>query len=104
MKISESILIIVSTLLFILSDSLSAQWGKMGGRYILFGIVIVAPLGYIFFGILNRHRSLASSSGIVNMGLLIGTVLMSYFFFKEPLNIRESIGILFAIVAIFLLA
>lgn len=67
-------------------------------------LFVVAPIGYIFFGLLNKDRTLATSSGIVNMGLLIGTVLLSLLYFDEALTYKQCVGLTFAFLAMYFLA
>lgn len=104
MKIYHLLLIVCSTVLFIFSDSLAANWSKNNSFNSLLILFFCAPLGYVFFGLLNRDRTLATSSGIVNMGLLIGTVLVSLLYFNEAINLRQTVGLIFAFLAMCLLA
>lgn len=97
-------LIFCSTILFIVSDSLAADWSKNNHKISLLALFFIAPLGYIFFGLLNKDRTLATSSGIVNMGLLIGTVLVSALFFEESINFKQTLGISLALIAMYFLA
>lgn len=97
-------LILISASAFVLCDYLSANWGKNNSVVSLFIMFSIAPIAYVLFGILNRTKSLSVSSGLVNMLLLIGTILVGIFIFKDQLNIKQIIGLIFAITAIGLLA
>ncbi len=77
------ILIIGSALTFIFSDWLAANWGKNGSLLSLLLMCVVAPTGYVLFGLLNRYKSLSVSSGLVNVILIIGTVLIGVTFFDD---------------------
>jgi len=103
MTFYEILLILSSTILFILSDSLAANWSKNNSLISLFILLAIAPVGYVFFGLLNRDRTLATSSGIVNVALLIGTILISIFYFHEGITIRQGIGFIFAMISMYLL-
>ena len=103
MKPYGLLLVVATTLLFIISDSLAANWGKSNNLSSLFILFITGPIGYILFGVLNRDKSLAASSGAVNMGLLIGTILVSLFYFNESINLSQIIGLFFAFAAMYLL-
>lgn len=102
--ITHWLLILTSTLLFILCDTLAANWSKNNNNLSIVALAFLAPVGYIFFGLINKDRTLATSSGIVNMGLLIGTVLMSIFFFREGMTSSQMVGLIFAILAVYFLA
>lgn len=104
MRPHQILFTLASTLIFIISDSLAAHWSKNQNTTALGLLFAVAPIGYIFFGLLNKDRSLATSSGIVNMGLLIGTALVGTYLFQESINVRQIIGLGFALTAVFLLA
>lgn len=96
-------IVLGSALLFILSDSLSANWGKNGNVWSLVIMCFVAPVGYVLFGLLNRNTSLSVSSGLVNIFLIIGTILIGIFYFDDVLTTRQSFGLIFAIIAVILL-
>jgi hypothetical protein len=85
---------------FIFCDSLAADWAKSNSMVSLFIIFSLAPLSYILFGILNRDSTLAVNSGLVNMGIIIGTVFVSIFVFNDEITIRQSIGLITAIISV----
>lgn len=89
--------------LFILCDSLAAHWGKTQSWVSLAIVLVLGPFAYILFGLLNESKSLAVSSGMVNIMLIIGTVLVSVFVFKESLTLREWIGLGFGVIALVLM-
>jgi multidrug transporter EmrE-like cation transporter len=97
------ILIFACAAFFILSDSLSASWGKTGQANPLIVMTILAPIGYLLFGLINRNSTLAVSSGLVNVIIIIGTIMVSVFYFKDPVTGRQTIGLLFAFLAVALL-
>lgn len=96
--------VIFSASLFIASDSFSAKWGKSGSLWALGLMFILAPMGYLMFGLLNRNTTLSVSSGLVNMMLLIGTVLIGIFVFKDELTTRQTAGLVLAFVALGLMS
>lgn len=93
-------LIIICAAAFILCDTLSAHWGRTNNQASLVTMSILAPIGYIVFGQTNRNSNLAVSSGMVNMMLIIGTIMISIFYFKDVLTIRQTFGLGFAITAV----
>jgi len=98
------LLIIGSTAVFILCDSFAANWGKSNGKISLLLLFVLSPVGYILFGILNSTKSLSVSSGLVNMGLLVGTVLVGVFYFHDELTARQMAGLIFAVMAVIFMA
>lgn len=89
---------------FILCDSLSAQWGKRGDKVALGLMIVISPLGYACFGWLNQSTTLSAASGMVNMFLLMGTVAVGVFYFNDELTYKQYVGLAFALIAIILLA
>ncbi len=96
--------IVGTAAVFVLCDSLAALWGKRDHRIALILFILLSPLGYCCFGLLNRNTSLSAASGLVNVFLIMGTVSVGIYFFDEKLGIREIAGLGFAIMAIILLA
>ena len=97
------LLTVGSSLFFILSDSLSAHWGKTNSILSLYLVLITGPLAYITFGMLNQYKTLSVSSGLTNLIIILGNVLVSLLVFKEGMSLKEWIGMGFALVAVVLL-
>lgn len=89
---------------FIVCDSLSANWGKTGNITSLIIMFNLAPFGYILFGKLNESTSLSIASGLVNMTIIIGTVLVGIFVFHDTLSTRQIIGLVSAVLAVALMS
>jgi drug/metabolite transporter (DMT)-like permease len=94
---------VLSAALFILCDSAAAHWGKSLSTRALVITIILSPLGYLFFGMLNASKSLASSSGIVNLLILLGNLAVSILLFHEVISLKQVCGVVLAVIAIFLL-
>ena len=94
------ILIIICASIFVLSDTLSAYWGRTSYEPSLILMTFLAPVGYFLFALINKNSNLAVSSGLVNMMLIIGTIMVSIFYFKDSLTIRQSFGLVLAITAV----
>ena len=104
-------LAVSSALLFILCDALSAKWARVeGGRYSLTAVlyvgamIILATASYLLFGLLTKRVGVSVSSGLVNTSIVIGTILLGIFYFRDHLTVREAIGLMFAIVSVIMLA
>ena len=102
-QLSPILLVIISATLLILGDALAAKWGRNGGSALLLSLFVIPPIGYIFFGYLNASKGLAVSSGLVNVAILVGSILVGLFFFEEELSSRQWLGLCMAGVSIVLL-
>ncbi len=97
------LLIFISAALFVYCDYLSTNWARFNSLYSIVGVFVLAPIGYILFGLLTRSKTVSVSSGLVNMFLLIGTILVGIFLFKDALSIKQEMGLVLAVIAIALL-
>lgn len=97
-------LVILSAVLFIFADSLSANWGKVGSMTSLVLMCIVGSAGYFAFGLLNQRVQLGIAGGLVNVMLVIGTVLVGWLYFGETLVLRQYVGLVISGIAILLLS
>jgi drug/metabolite transporter (DMT)-like permease len=90
--------------LFILCDSLSANWGKTGSLKSLLIVFGLAPTTYLLFGLLNQKISLGIAGSLVNLLIVIGTVLVGNLYFHEVLTKTQLIGVFTACLAMVLLS
>jgi len=90
--------------MFILCDSLAANWGKTKDLKSLIIVFLLGPIAYVVFGLLNQTKSLAISSGMVNILLIAGNVLVGVLIFREILSPREWLGLGFGVVALILMS
>ena len=100
---SKWLLVGIATFIFILSDSLSASWGKSGNLIALIAVCFLAPFGYFFFGLLSKNNTLSVASGLVNVMIVIGTILIGIFYFNDDITYRQKIGLVFAVLSVFLM-
>lgn len=89
---------------FILCDAISARWGKQGGITLLAVLCVLASLGFVLFGVLNRSETLSTSSALVNPTIAIGTILVGILLFQDPIGPRQVLGFLLAVGAVGLLS
>jgi drug/metabolite transporter (DMT)-like permease len=90
--------------IFILCDGISARWGKQGGIALLAILCVLASLGFVLFGVLNRSETLSTSSALVNPTIAIGTILVGVLLFQDPIGPRQLVGFLLAVGAVGLLS
>lgn len=97
-------LILSSAAMFILCDSLSANWGKTRNATSIIIMFALAPLAYLIFAELNKKESLSISSGLVNMMIIIGAILIGVFYFKDVITVKQGLGLFLAVLAVILMA
>jgi multidrug transporter EmrE-like cation transporter len=100
----QAALIVLTALPFVACDSLAARWGKFNCWWSFAGMCILAPIGYILFGFLNKTMTLSASSGLVNMAIVTMTILIGIFLFKDDVTTPQKWGLALAVVVVYLLA
>ncbi len=90
--------------IFILCDSLSANWGKKSHLWSLAIVVVLSPIAYLLFGLLASRVNLAVAGSLVNLMIMVGAVLVGAFYFKEHITGVQWAGIILGAVAIVILS
>ena len=79
---------------------------KIYGKSILAGIILGVPnyfsMFYLIKALQNKNLESATIFTLINIGVILLTTLFSILFFKEKLKHQNYIGILLAIIAVFL--
>ncbi len=89
---------------FILCDSLSANWAKKSHLSSLLIVVVLSPVAYLLFGLLASRVNLAVAGSLVNLMIMVGAVLVGFFYFKEQITGLQWTGIILGAVAILILS
>jgi multidrug transporter EmrE-like cation transporter len=89
--------------MFIVCDSFSAHWGKTGQTRSLAIFVLLSPLSYFLFALLNRSVDLAVAGALVNTLIVVGAVAVGVLFFGEQLSKLQYLGIGMALLSVTLL-
>ena len=97
-------LVLLTSLIFVISDSLSAYWGKTGSLFSMLVVLVTAPIGYTFFAFLNKRISLGISSGLVNLLMVAGNVIIGLLLFREHLNLKQIVGLTLACISILMMS
>ncbi|WP_246688573.1 MULTISPECIES: hypothetical protein [unclassified Mesorhizobium] len=105
MKIDPVVLIVVlvCAALFILCDGLSAHWGKTGSGRSLAVVMLLSPVSYFAFAMINTRLNLAVTGALVNTIVVAGAVLVGALVFKEEVSAAQYLGIALALIAVTLL-
>jgi multidrug transporter EmrE-like cation transporter len=89
--------------MFIVCDSFSAHWGKTGQTRSLAIFVILSPVSYFLFALINKSVDLAIAGALVNTLIVVGAVAVGVLLFGEQLSKLQYLGIGLALVSVTLL-
>ncbi len=89
--------------MFIVCDSFSAHWGKTAQTRSLAIFVLLSPLSYFLFALVNKRVDLAVAGALVNAVIVVGAVTVGVLFFGEQLSNLQYLGIGLALVSVTLL-
>ena len=89
--------------LFVLGDVISTKWARDGNNNLLILIFIIGPFAYICQSFMTKKTSLAVASGMVNTLIVVGSILAAILLFRDPISIRQYIGLFFGILTVILL-
>lgn len=96
-----------SSAVFTVCDTLSKVWidGGRWSRHSLALLCLIAPVGYMLFGVVTQRSGLAVAAVLVNSFLVIGTTLMGLVVMKEwsRVSVLQYVGMALAIVGIILM-
>ena len=96
-------LVAISLSLFILIDWLSVKWFESGNLIYIPLLSILGLTAYWLFGWVSNMTSLSITSGLINTGIVIGTILVGIFIRNDVLDFQQKTGLFTAIIAIALL-
>jgi drug/metabolite transporter (DMT)-like permease len=95
--------VLLCAALFILCDGLSAHWGKTGSGRSLAIVMLLSPVCYFAFALINTRLNLAVTGALVNTIVVAGAVLVGAVVFKEDVSKAQYLGIALALAAVTLL-
>ena len=105
MKIDLAVwaVVLICAAMFILCDGFSAHWGKTGSGRSLAVVMLLSPVSYWAFAVINTRLNLAVTGALVNTIVVAGAVLVGALVFKEEVSVAQYIGIALALISIALL-
>lgn len=65
--------------------------------------MLLSPLSYWAFALINTRLNLAVTGALVNTIVVVGAVLVGTFVFKEEVSLMQYVGIALALVSVTLL-
>ena len=95
--------VLLCAALFILCEGLSAHWGKTGSGRSLAIVMLLSPVCYFAFALINTRLNLAVTGALVNTIVVAGAVLVGAIVFKEDVSKAQYLGIALALAAVTLL-
>ena len=84
--------VLVCAGLFILCDGLSAHWGKTGSGRSLAYVMLLSPISYGAFALINTRLNLAVTGALVNTIVVAGAMLVGAIVFKEEVSSLQFVG------------
>lgn len=101
------IYIIVTVLVALIGNTLSAIWIAQSDKFKsvwLYILILFSPFVFITFGLTSAKIGLAVGSAVADSMLVIGTILVGLFVFKEyrRLNLYQILGIFLSVIGLFL--
>ncbi|TSD00335.1 MAG: hypothetical protein Greene101449_205 [Candidatus Peregrinibacteria bacterium Greene1014_49] len=85
---------------FVLADWFSVKWFESGNIYYLPIIATLAVFAYWLFGWVSSATSLSITSGLINTGIVIGSIAMGLFLRNDTLDLQQKIGLILAVLAV----
>lgn len=99
----QLLFVIITAAFFVFSNLVTFQWTKTGQNWLWIPVFLSACIGYVFFGYYVKQTNLSISSGLVDAFIVIFSILIGIFILKDVVTFKQTIGLLFAIVAVTLI-
>ena len=97
-------LVVCDAALFVLSDIIAILWAKRMEWQLLAVTFVLAGMGYALFAIVYCiERSLSVTTTVVSIVAMLGSVVVGVCFFGDAFTPRHALGIVAALVAVWLL-
>lgn len=96
---------ILAVLVAVSANSISAVWAKQDNKFSiwLLVVILISPLVFITYGLVTTKIGLALASSIIDSLLIVGTILVGLFLFKESSQILgfQYFGIALTLLGVF---
>lgn len=99
-QLFQLIIAALSASFFVASNVVASHWAKTSQHWLWLPIFGMAATGYILFGVLIKQSNLSISAGLVDTIIVIGSILIGTLFLQDALTTRQTIGLVFAILAV----
>lgn len=99
----QFLFVLVTTGFFVAGNSLTAHWAKTSQHFLWIPIFLSAMIGYILFGFLIKQTNFSISVGLVDSLIIVLSILIGIFIFKDTVNVQQGLGLVFACLAVILL-
>ena len=105
MKYTEILLIILIVIVESSAQTYLESFTKNKSifRYLFLGLLLYLFIGFLFYKLLLVEKNLAVANLLWNGGTAITITLISYFYFKQKLSIKQIIGLILTFIGVLLL-
>jgi hypothetical protein len=101
------IYILVSLVIAVSANSISAIWAREDDKITLWllAIVIISPFVFITYGLTTSKLGMTISSGVIDSLLTVSTIAVGLFIFQEwsRISLLQYLGIFCALLGVFLM-
>ena len=77
---------------------------KDGLIFLILGMLLLALVAYFYSMLLALGHALSYATAFRTLGAQIGVTLVGYFFYKQVLNLKQTVGLMLIIVGTYLLS
>lgn len=99
--------IVISVLIAVTANSVSAIWAKGDDKFTLWllAVILISPFVFITYGLTTSKLGITISSGVIDSLLTISTIAVGLFIFHEwnKISLLQYLGIVFALSGVFLM-
>lgn len=99
----QIIFVLITTGFFVAGNVITSYWAKTNNNLLWIPIIISASIGYFLFGLMLKQTNLSVSSGLVDAGIVIFSILIGIFIFKDIVTAKQAIGLILACLAVILI-
>ena len=96
----QILLVTITTGLFVVGNTITAHWAKTNNHFLWVPIIISAVIGYFLFGLLVKQTNLTISAGLIDAFLVIISIKIGIFIFKDVVTFKQVIGLVLACIAV----
>src|SRR3989344_7733661 len=92
----QFLFVIIITGFFVASNTITAQWAKTGQNLLWIPVFTCAIIGYVLFGLLVKQNSLSVSVGLIDALLMVLSIAIGIFVFKDIVTTKQVMGLILA--------
>ena len=98
----QIVFVLITASFFVFGSLITTHWAKTDQVWLWIPVFVSASMGYILFGYLIKNTNLSISAGLVDATILIVSILIGIFVFKDVVTTRQAIGLVLASLSLLL--